>query len=134
LATPPDEQVLTGCLLCDPYVVIDGLPGLLGELEAYRATGLPLPHGSTVGGVAVRSDVIDLDGDDIAAAQLAVDRQVEHREVTCSSLDVEPRSDRPNVLRPERGLCADQLALVPGNTRRLRGKISRFGHGQLLSC
>jgi hypothetical protein len=68
LTAPPDEEMLTRFLVRDADVVIDGLSGLLGELEANRATGLSLPHGGPIGGVAVWTDVLDLYGDDIAAS------------------------------------------------------------------
>jgi hypothetical protein len=38
----------------------------------------------------VRSNVFNLDGKDIATAQLAVDRKIEHRQVARSALDLEP--------------------------------------------
>jgi hypothetical protein len=51
-------------------VIVDCLPRLLGQLEANRVTGLPLPHGSTVGGVAMRSDVLHLQSDDITTTHV----------------------------------------------------------------
>jgi hypothetical protein len=65
-------------------VVVDRLPRLFGQLEANWATGLSLPHGGTIHGVAVRSNILTLDGNNVAAAQLAVDRQIEHGEVARS--------------------------------------------------
>jgi hypothetical protein len=56
LATPADEQVLAILLIGDTHVIVDRLSSLLGRLEANWVTRLPLPHGGTVNGVAVRSD------------------------------------------------------------------------------
>jgi hypothetical protein len=77
-------------------------------------TGLPLSHGRPIGSVAVRGNVFDLDGDDIATAQLAVDCKIKHRKVARSPLHLQPRPDRPDVLRSQRRLGSDQLTLVPG--------------------
>jgi hypothetical protein len=88
-----DKQVLAGLLACEPDVVVNRLTGQLGQLEPNRSTGLLLPHSGSVGGVAVRSNVLDLDGHDIATAWLAVDGQVEHGEVARSPIDLQPRPD-----------------------------------------
>ena len=59
-------------------VVIDGLTGLVRQLELDRPSCLPLPDRCAVDRVTVGCDVIDLEGHDIAATQLAVDREIEH--------------------------------------------------------
>jgi hypothetical protein len=41
---------------------------LIGQLEPNRPSGLLLPYGRAIGSVAVRSNILDLDGDDIATA------------------------------------------------------------------
>jgi hypothetical protein len=45
----------------------------------------------TVGGVAMRSNVLDLDGDDITTTKFAIDCQVEHGKVAHSPFELEPR-------------------------------------------
>jgi len=55
----------------------------------------------------------DLESDDIAASQLAVDGEIEHRQITRSLLDLELGPDCPNVLLPERWLGPYQLSFVP---------------------
>jgi hypothetical protein len=62
----------------------------------------------------MRRDVLDLEGHHVAATQLAIDGQIEHGKVSRSTFYHQPGSDRPHVLRSQRGLRADQLALVPG--------------------
>ena len=64
----------------------------------------------------------------IAATQLAVDRQVEHGQVANLVFILEVDSDGPDVLGLEWRLLADQLAFVPGfpsligfHVRLLRG-------------
>jgi hypothetical protein len=46
----------------------------------------------------IRRNVIDPEGHHIAAAEFAIDGQIEHGEVTDPALDRQPGSDRPNVL------------------------------------
>jgi hypothetical protein len=74
LAASADEQEFAHLLASQADVVVNRLPSLLGQLEADRPTGLPLSHGRLIGSVAVRGNVFD--GDDIATAQLAVDRKI----------------------------------------------------------
>jgi hypothetical protein len=94
---------------------------MLGQLEPDGLPGLPLAHNRAVDGLSMRSNVLDLQADHVATAQLAVDRQVEYRQVACSPLDLELGPDRPDVLRSEWRLRSDQLALIPGCRLRLRG-------------
>jgi hypothetical protein len=55
-----------------------------------------------------------VDRDEITAAQLAVDREVEQSEVTFPAFELKPDPDCPDLLRLERALLADQATLVPG--------------------
>ena len=50
----------------------------------YRTAGLSLAHRRTGERVAVRRNVFDPQGDNIAASQLAIDGEVEHRQVARS--------------------------------------------------
>ncbi len=59
--------------------------------------------GKPVVGVAVRCNLRDLDADDVPAAQLAVDCEVEHCKVAGELFDGQSRSDCPNVLQSQRG-------------------------------
>ena len=59
-------------------------------------------------------------------AELAVDRQIEHREVACAAFDLELRPDRPDVFGSQRWLCPRQLSLVP---RHSLGRIHLILHG-----
>ena len=84
----PAEQEFARFLAGGPQVVVDGLPGLLGDLEPDRNASLFLADRGTINGVSMRGDVVDLERDDIAAAQLAVDGEVEHRQVARSPFDL----------------------------------------------
>src|ERR1022692_2322008 len=94
------EQKIVGLSVRGADVIIDRLPGLFGHLEPHRHAGLFLAHRGTLDGVTVRRNVLYLEGDDIAPAQLAVDRQIEHRQVALAVRDLELGADRPDVLWP----------------------------------
>src|SRR6185437_4741313 len=94
--------------------IVNGLTGLISQHELDRSPCLLLSDGRTVDGIAIRSDVFDPQGDDVATSQLAVDRKVEHGKVAGPSFDQESGSDRPDLVWAQRRLGSDQLALVPG--------------------
>ena len=95
-------------------VIVDRLTRRFGELEPDRLACLLLPNRRPFERLAGGRNVLDSERDHVAAAQLAVDREIEHREVANLAFDVKLGSDRPDVLRPKRRLLADKLALVPG--------------------
>src|SRR3984893_2541584 len=110
------EQELARFLAGGSQVVVNGLPGLLGDFEPDRNARLFLPDGGAIDGVSMGRDVVDLESHDIATAQLAVDGEIEHRQISGASLDLQLGPDRPNMLWSQRGLCPDQLAFVPGGS------------------
>ena len=56
--------------VCDAEVIIDSLPGLFGDLEPHRSSGLLLADSHSLNGVSVRGNVFDFESDNIATAQL----------------------------------------------------------------
>ena len=112
----PAEEEFAWFLAGGSQVVVNGLPGLLGDFEPDRNAGLFLPDGGAVDGVSMGRDVVDLERHDITASQLAVDGEIEYRQVSSTSFDLEFGPDRPDMLWPQRGLCSNQLAFVPGRT------------------
>src|SRR5579862_6699664 len=76
------EQELAGLLSGCPDVTVNRLAGLFGQFEPDRTPGLYLAHGCPIDVIAIRRNVLDLESDDIAASQLAVDGQIEHRQIT----------------------------------------------------
>src|ERR1700674_35052 len=101
------EQELARLYAAGPDIVIGRLPGLFGDFESYRPPGLLLAHRRPLNGVAERGNVLDLEGDNIATAQLAVDRHIEHRHVARAPRDLQLGADRPDVLWPQRRACSD---------------------------
>lgn len=89
------------------------VPGGLCDLEMHRTLGLVLhDDGACRHGFAV-ADVPDLESDEVAAAKLAVDAQVEQGELAHPALHLETDAQRPDVLELERRLLPDELPLVP---------------------
>jgi hypothetical protein len=54
---------------------------------------MPVFHGGAIDGISMGGDVVDLESHDIATAQLAVDGEIEHRQVSGSPLDLKFGSD-----------------------------------------
>src|SRR5216684_4088243 len=88
------EHKLAWLLARRSQVIFDRLPCLLGQLELDWPSGLSLPNRCSLNGVAVRRNVLDFEGHHIAAAELAVDGQIEHGEVTDPALDHQLGSDK----------------------------------------
>src|SRR4051794_22291186 len=72
-ATMPGEQELSGALAGGGQIIIDRLAGLFAQFKSDRPPGFLLTDGCAIRRVAARSDILDPNGDDIAAAKLAVD-------------------------------------------------------------
>ena len=94
----PDKQEFARLLAGGTDVVINRLPGLLGHLEPNRVTGLLLPDRRPIEGVSAGGNIFDLEGDNIATAQFAIDSKVEHGQVSRLSFDLELRPDGPDML------------------------------------
>jgi hypothetical protein len=70
-----------------------------------------LHHDGAACYLVAMTNVPDLERDQIAPAELAVDTQVEERKFPNTPLYLEPDTQRPDVLGLERRLLADDLAL-----------------------
>lgn len=88
--TPAAKQKFTGFLVEQPYVVINGLSGLLCQFKTDRPAGLLLAHGGSISGIAAGRDIV------------AIDRQIEQRQIARLPGILEHRSYCPDVLWPER--------------------------------
>ena len=83
------------------------------DLELHRALGLVLHHHGASCHLITVADVPDLEADEVAAAQLAVESQVEKGKLADPAFHLETNSNGPDVLELERCLLTDDLALVP---------------------
>ncbi len=75
------KQVVAAAGVPPPNPLAVRLPGLLGNLELDRKARLLLDHGRTGVHRAVQRDIAMLEADKITATQLAVDGQIELRQV-----------------------------------------------------
>src|ERR1700676_1099551 len=124
------EQELAGSFVGDFQIVVDCLAGLFAQFKSDWPSGLFLSDRSAVRRVSARSDIFDLDRNDVAATQLAVDRQIEHGEVPSATFDLEFRPDRPGVFGSQWRLCSGHLVLIPGHSLMGRGsRIQLILHG-----
>ncbi len=80
------------------------LAGRFGQLEGNRPTGLLLDDGGAQSHAVAQVDVGNAQPDEVAAAQLAVDRDVEHGEVADATIVLEAGANGPDVLGFERRL------------------------------
>lgn len=111
------EQELARLARRQAQVLINRLASLVSQLEPNWPTRLLLADGCAIHGVTVRGYIIDANGDDVAAAQLAIDRQVEEGKVAILAFDLELRSDRPHVAGSQWRLRTDKLPFVPRHAR-----------------
>jgi hypothetical protein len=73
---------------------------LLRDFEPNRTAGLALYDCRPVSHVSANGDVIDPKADEIAAPKLAVDGEVEHRQITFVLLDLKSDANGPDLFRP----------------------------------
>jgi hypothetical protein len=92
-----------------------GMAGLLAQLKSDGPPCFLLSNRCAIRRVAAGGDILDPDSNDVTAAKLAVDCQIEHREVANSAFDLELCPDRPDMFRSQWRLCPGQLAFVPGH-------------------
>jgi hypothetical protein len=105
----------------------NAIAGLVGQFELHRLLGLPLDDGRAVAGRAVHDQLADHQSDQVAAPELAVDRQVEHGQVAKPLLPLEMKADGPDLLAFERRFRPDEAPFVPGYDQpRMWERNARF--------
>jgi hypothetical protein len=104
---------IVGLFAGNLHVVVDFLTGLLCQFKPDRPLGLFCLNRCPLNRVLIRCNIVHFDSDDIAAAQLAVDRQIEQSQVARFTLDLQLRTGWPDMLWPERRLGSDQLEAGP---------------------
>jgi hypothetical protein len=73
---------------------------LFRQFKPHRPPSLFLANGRPIDGISIRSDILDLQSDEIAASQLAVDGKIEYRQITRPLLNLEFGPDSPDMLLP----------------------------------
>ena len=87
-----------------------GEQGLSRRLDQFKLDGpfgLLLYDDGAIPDATAGDDVTDANLDHVAAAKLAVDGEVEERPVAHAAMLIEPKPDRPHLLRSERTLSAE---------------------------
>jgi hypothetical protein len=74
--------------------------------------------------------VVDPKVDKIATPKLAVDGEVEHRQIAFAVLDLKSDANGPDLSRPEGTFLANETAFVPYDTRRSPVCLDFGGHGR----
>jgi hypothetical protein len=93
---------------------LDGLACLLGQFELDRPGGFLLHDYGPFSHAVVRDDIAELQGHQVAIAQLAIEGEVKQRKVTSISLKLEADTNGPNLLGHKRGFLSDQLPPAAG--------------------
>ena len=78
--------------------------GLLGNLKLNRSSGLLLDHRRSIANSPANGYVVDPQPHGVAAPELAVDGQIEHREIALAALKLQAYTNCPDVLRLQRVL------------------------------
>jgi hypothetical protein len=113
-AQPTREQIILAPEASVSNPSEDRIAGRLGDLKLHRSLGFLLHDNRARGNPVAVRDISDTQLHEIAAAQLAVERHIEERELALAIAKFETNPNRPNVPEFERCLLPDQLALVPG--------------------
>jgi hypothetical protein len=115
-ATTAWEQALAKLSVADAKVVIQRLTGHLRQLEANGPASLPLTDVGAVNCIAVGRHVLHAQSDEVATTQLAIDGQIEERQVANAPFQLQPGADGPDMADPQRRLRATVLALGAGRS------------------
>jgi hypothetical protein len=101
------------------------LTGLLAQFKSDGPAGFPLSDRCAIRSVSAGSNILDPHGDDITAAKLAVDRQIEHCEVANAAIDLEFRPIDLTYLGRSGGFAPVSFPLFHG---------TRLGAGAAFTC
>jgi hypothetical protein len=86
------EQVSTPVSVEGSQPLADCAPGLLGDLELDRPTGLLLDHRRSIANPAAGAHIIDPHPNEVAVPELAVDGQIQHRKIALAALKLHTRT------------------------------------------
>jgi len=87
------KQEMTGLSPEGSYVLIDCLARLFCQFEPDRLTRFLLPYSGTFDCISIWRNVLDFESDDITAAHLAADCEIEHCEIAKLTFDLQLGSD-----------------------------------------
>ncbi len=108
-ATREQKVLLAKAATDDPRS--QGIPSVFRYLELHWTCGLLLNNHRRIAHAAGRRYVADCDGDQIAASELAVDCEIEERQIPFSARHLKSCPDTPDLTRLQRRLLADAWPL-----------------------
>ena len=111
--TTTRKQELAGSFVGGFQVVIGGLAGLLAQFKSDGSPSFLLSNRCAIRCLSASGSSSTRMATTSQPRKLAVDRQIEHRQVASAAFDLEFRPDRPDVFGSQRRLCSGQLAFVP---------------------
>jgi hypothetical protein len=85
----PRKHEFAGSSAGLPQIGTDCLTGWLGHLEPDGPARFSLTQRRSIDGMSVGRHVLNFQGNHIAPAELAVDREIEHREIARSVLELQ---------------------------------------------
>ena len=118
---PAREKILgkSGIEMIDP--IQKCYSRLIRQFELNRTPCLPLRYGRTLSYSAAGINVVNSKPHEITAAQLAVDCEIEESKIALLVRQLEPDANGPDILRLERLLPPNKMALIPRRSLFRRG-------------
>jgi hypothetical protein len=93
------------------YPALHRAPCRLGDLELHWPPGLALDDDRTIANSSAEADIVDLDDNEIAGTQFAIDRQIEQGKVPRCGRHFKSDPDGPDLFWLQRTLLAFQMAI-----------------------
>jgi hypothetical protein len=75
--------------------------------------GLALKYLGSISNVTIWGDIVYLQPDEVTGTEFAIDRQIKEGQVAAAVRHLKSDADRPDFLKLQRWLLADELAFVP---------------------
>ncbi len=115
ISTPlPEYHYFSRCGL-GVYLSSSGIAMARRELGCFpRPAGLLLAHCRSVNSIPVRCDILHLEAHHVTTPQLAIDCQVEERQIPDPPSELQPCPNGPNMPRLQCRFSPCEFVLVPG--------------------
>ena len=101
--------------------VPDRVARVFRHIELNGPTSLALDDGDTLSDTFANYEIRDFQANKVTTAQLAIDGQVEQRQIPEVSNELKPGTNGPNLLWEQRTFLPDQSTLVPWTALRPDG-------------
>jgi hypothetical protein len=107
------KDIIGGCATATLKPRNEACSHISGQFELDRSPGLLLDDNRPGPHIGSCQKIADLDLHEVAASQLAVDRQVEQRPVSEARFPIQEKADSPNLFLRQWSFGADRLARIP---------------------